>query len=58
MLCGLYHKANKYLTEDTMIFPCGVSRSGSTLLAIVLDSHSQVSLGRKKRRERRCIDLK
>ena len=45
MLRGLYHKANKYLTEDTMIFPCGMSRSGTTLLATVLDSHSQVSLG-------------
>ena len=28
-----------------MIFPCGMSRSGTTLLATVLDSHSQVSLG-------------
>ncbi|MDA0802452.1 MAG: sulfotransferase [Planctomycetota bacterium] len=28
-----------------MLFPCGMSRSGTTLLATVLDSHSQVSLG-------------
>jgi len=38
-------KPDNHLTKDTMIFPSGMSRSGTTLLATVLDSHSQVSLG-------------
>ncbi|MFP4120214.1 MAG: sulfotransferase [Coleofasciculus sp.] len=33
------------LSKDAMLFPCGMSRSGTTLLTTILDSHSQVSLG-------------
>lgn len=33
------------LEESAMLFPCGMSRSGTTLLTTVLDSHSQISLG-------------
>jgi hypothetical protein len=33
------------IDSQPMLFPCGMSRSGTTLLATVLDSHSQVSLG-------------
>lgn len=33
------------IDSQPMIFPCGMSRSGTTLLATVLDAHSQVSLG-------------
>ncbi len=33
------------LTTDPMIFPCGMSRSGTTLLTTILDSHSGMSLG-------------
>jgi len=33
------------IDSHPMLFPCGMSRSGTTLLATVLDSHSQVCMG-------------
>src|SRR3990167_505086 len=39
------YRTDKSLTKDSMLFPCGMSRSGTTLLTTVLDSHSQISLG-------------
>ena len=33
------------ISESKMVFPCGMSRSGTTLLATILDSHSCVSMG-------------
>ncbi len=33
------------ITNDPMIFICGVSRSGTTLLATIIDSHSKASIG-------------
>lgn len=33
------------ITEEPLLFVCGMSRSGTTLLATVLDSHSKISLG-------------
>ncbi len=33
------------LSDDSLLFICGVSRSGTTLLATILDSHSQITLG-------------
>src|SRR5688500_8507436 len=33
------------IDSQPMLFPCGMSRSGTTLLATILHSHSQVSLG-------------
>lgn len=30
--------------SDNLLFPCGMSRSGTTLLATVLDTHSEISL--------------
>ncbi len=33
------------ISNDTIIFPCGMSRSGTTLLTTIIDSHSQVSMG-------------
>ena len=32
------------ISTEPMIFPCGMSRSGTTLLATILDSHSRVSM--------------
>ncbi len=42
---NILQRKNSALAEDLMVFPCGMSRSGTTLLATVLDSHSQISLG-------------
>ncbi len=33
------------ISENAMVFPCGMSRTGTTLLTTVLDSHPDVSLG-------------
>jgi hypothetical protein len=33
------------LSRDPLIFPCGISRSGTTLLTTILDSHRDISLG-------------
>lgn len=33
------------INKTPMLFPCGMSRSGTTLLTTVLDSHSQIALG-------------
>jgi hypothetical protein len=33
------------LSCDPLVFPCGLSRSGTTLLATILDSHRDISLG-------------
>jgi hypothetical protein len=33
------------LSRDPLVFPCGLSRSGTTLLATILDSHRDISLG-------------
>lgn len=33
------------IDSEPMLFPCGMSRSGTTLLSTILDSHSQVCLG-------------
>jgi hypothetical protein len=33
------------LSRDPLVFPCGVSRSGTTLLTTILDSHRDISLG-------------
>jgi len=37
-------EATEVMTTDPMLFTCGMSRSGTTLLATVLDSHSQISM--------------
>ena len=33
------------LSRDSLVFPCGLSRSGTTLLTTILDSHHDISLG-------------
>ncbi len=33
------------ISNDTMLFVCGMSRSGTTLLTTVIDSHSQICMG-------------
>lgn len=33
------------ICKEKMLFPCGVSRSGTTLLTAILDSHTKISLG-------------
>jgi hypothetical protein len=33
------------LSSDPLVFPCGLSRSGTTLLTTILDSHRDISLG-------------
>lgn len=43
VISGLF-AGQQPLTRDTMLFPCGMSRSGTTLLATVMDSHSQISM--------------
>ncbi|MDA0802453.1 MAG: sulfotransferase [Planctomycetota bacterium] len=35
----------RIISEEPMVFPCGISRSGTTLLATVLDAHSKICLG-------------
>lgn len=35
----------KIISDEEVLFPCGMSRSGTTLLTTVLDSHSKISLG-------------
>jgi Sulfotransferase family len=37
--------ASPVLSRDPLVFPCGLSRSGTTLLATILDSHRDISLG-------------
>jgi Sulfotransferase family len=36
---------NPVLSRDPLVFPCGLSRSGTTLLTTILDSHRDISLG-------------
>jgi hypothetical protein len=36
---------NRTLSCDPLIFPCGLSRSGTTLLTTILDTHRDISLG-------------
>jgi hypothetical protein len=36
--------SSRVLSCDPLIFPCGLSRSGTTLLATILDSHRDISL--------------
>lgn len=38
-------KTNMPISENRMVFPCGMSRSGTTLLTTIIDSHSMISLG-------------
>jgi len=33
------------LSESPAVFPCGMSRSGTTLVATILDSHPRISMG-------------
>jgi hypothetical protein len=33
------------ISKDELIFACGMSRSGTTLLSTILDSHSKISMG-------------
>jgi hypothetical protein len=33
------------ISDEKIVFPCGMSRSGTTLLTTIIDSHSMVSMG-------------
>jgi hypothetical protein len=35
----------KVISNEPMVFPCGISRSGTTLLATIFDAHSKICLG-------------
>jgi hypothetical protein len=37
--------SSRVLSRDPLVFACGLSRSGTTLLATILDSHRHISLG-------------
>jgi Sulfotransferase family len=37
--------SGRVLSRDPLVFPCGLSRSGTTLLTTILDSHRDISLG-------------
>jgi hypothetical protein len=37
--------SNPVLSRDALVFTCGLSRSGTTLLTTILDSHRDISLG-------------
>jgi Sulfotransferase family len=41
------HESNSspVLSRNPLVFPCGLSRSGTTLLTTILDSHREISLG-------------
>ena len=43
-MAALLSTRKQGMTNDPMVFPCGMSRSGTTLLAAVLDSHSGISM--------------
>lgn len=40
-----FFSTHEVLSKDLMIFPCGVSRSGTTLLSAILDAHSMIAMG-------------
>jgi hypothetical protein len=37
--------SSRALSSDPLVLPCGLSRSGTTLLTTILDSHRDISLG-------------
>jgi Sulfotransferase family len=43
--CMHQSKSSPVVSRDPLVFPCGLSRSGTTLLATILDSHRDISLG-------------